>query len=174
MFYRPNFCCNCGEKIERTDWSVFTSRKFCDVCSLDLRFSDIFRRSALALLGLLSIAAISSAFRPADRSPKAFEDSAASSQIRDQRAANANLNATPAPLMQSQRGKDTAGNSDSEADDGSKTPPLASKTSEAVYYCGAATKKGTACSRRVKHLGERCWQHIGMPAMSDVAVTGRR
>jgi hypothetical protein len=26
-------------------------------------------------------------------------------------------------------------------------------------YCGAMTKKGTACKRRVKNAGERCWQH---------------
>jgi len=38
------------------------------------------------------------------------------------------------------------------------TPP------EAVYYCGAQTKKGTPCSRRVKG-GGRCWQHAGQPAM---------
>ena len=35
---------------------------------------------------------------------------------------------------------------------------------EAVYICGARTKKGTPCSRRV-HQPERCWQHKGMRAM---------
>lgn len=35
---------------------------------------------------------------------------------------------------------------------------------EAVYICGARTKKGTPCSRRV-HQPERCWQHKGLPAM---------
>jgi hypothetical protein len=33
-----------------------------------------------------------------------------------------------------------------------------------VYLCGARTKKGTPCSRRV-HGPVRCWQHKGMPAM---------
>ena len=33
-----------------------------------------------------------------------------------------------------------------------------------VYICGARTKKGTPCSRRV-HGPVRCWQHKGMPAM---------
>ena len=32
------------------------------------------------------------------------------------------------------------------------------------YYCGAATKKGTPCTRKVKG-GGRCWQHKGMEAM---------
>lgn len=32
-----------------------------------------------------------------------------------------------------------------------------------AIYCGAPTKKGTACRRRVKKAGERCWQHKGRP-----------
>lgn len=35
---------------------------------------------------------------------------------------------------------------------------------EDVYICGARTKKGTPCSRRI-HGNVRCWQHKGMPAM---------
>ncbi|HEX9961513.1 MAG TPA: hypothetical protein VGB00_11305, partial [Pyrinomonadaceae bacterium] len=35
---------------------------------------------------------------------------------------------------------------------------------EAVYFCGAPTKKGTPCSRRVKG-GGRCWQHAGQTAL---------
>jgi hypothetical protein len=45
---------------------------------------------------------------------------------------------------------------------------------EVVYICGARTKKGTPCSRRVRGPG-RCWQHRGMPAMlppSKLVVPG--
>jgi hypothetical protein len=35
---------------------------------------------------------------------------------------------------------------------------------EEVYLCGAQTKKGTPCSRRV-HGPVRCWQHKGARAM---------
>jgi hypothetical protein len=35
---------------------------------------------------------------------------------------------------------------------------------EVVYVCGARTKKGTPCQRRVRGPG-RCWQHRGMPAI---------
>lgn len=35
---------------------------------------------------------------------------------------------------------------------------------EQVYICGARTKKGTPCSRRV-HGPVRCWQHKGLKAM---------
>jgi hypothetical protein len=41
-----------------------------------------------------------------------------------------------------------------------QSPALA----EEVYICGARTKKGKPCSRRV-HGAVRCWQHKGMPAM---------
>jgi len=37
-------------------------------------------------------------------------------------------------------------------------------TLEQTYTCGARTKKGTPCSRRV-HGPVRCWQHKGANAM---------
>jgi hypothetical protein len=36
---------------------------------------------------------------------------------------------------------------------------------DTVYMCGARTKKGTPCKRRVHVAGERCYQHKGKPAM---------
>ena len=35
---------------------------------------------------------------------------------------------------------------------------------EIISICGARTKKGTPCQRRVRGTG-RCWQHLGRPAM---------
>ncbi|MCA1605480.1 MAG: hypothetical protein LC775_08445 [Acidobacteria bacterium] len=35
---------------------------------------------------------------------------------------------------------------------------------ELVYICGARTKKGTPCARRL-HRAVRCWQHKGSQAM---------
>ncbi len=42
-------------------------------------------------------------------------------------------------------------------------PPqgIATTTTKTAYYCGAKTKAGTPCKHRVKHQGERCWQHKG-------------
>jgi hypothetical protein len=37
-------------------------------------------------------------------------------------------------------------------------------TTEEAYICGARTKKGTPCSRRVRGP-VRCWQHKGAQAM---------
>ena len=44
--------------------------------------------------------------------------------------------------------------------------PVKVEVAEAQYYCGAETKKGTPCSRRVKG-NTRCYQHSGMPAMTS-------
>jgi hypothetical protein len=61
--------------------------------------------------------------------------------------------------------------------DSADTPPKAGSMSshpsqnsqaatgeELVYICGARTKKGTPCARRV-HSAVRCWQHKGSRAM---------
>ena len=34
--YRPNFCSECGEKIVRLRWRLWTSRRFCDKCSAQI------------------------------------------------------------------------------------------------------------------------------------------
>jgi hypothetical protein len=48
--------------------------------------------------------------------------------------------------------------------DKSKSNTAQTIVAEEVYTCGARTKKGTPCSRRV-HGPVRCWQHKGMSAM---------
>ncbi len=35
--YRPNFCNDCGEKIERRRWRWWTNRRFCAKCTTRLR-----------------------------------------------------------------------------------------------------------------------------------------
>ncbi|HET9528282.1 MAG TPA: hypothetical protein VFO99_19050, partial [Pyrinomonadaceae bacterium] len=42
--------------------------------------------------------------------------------------------------------------------------PQPAPSNEQVYICGARTKKGKPCSRRL-HGPVRCWQHKGAPAM---------
>ena len=42
--------------------------------------------------------------------------------------------------------------------------PAAAVVADEIYLCGARTKKGTPCSRRV-HGPVRCWQHKGVKAM---------
>jgi len=44
------------------------------------------------------------------------------------------------------------------------SPAQSAVTVEQTYICGARTKKGTPCSRRV-HGPVRCWQHKGAAAI---------
>jgi len=76
-----------------------------------------------------------------------------------QRAANSPLSDTPVNSSGS-KGRAlqaTAGDTVSN--------PQITTNETAVYICGARTKKGTPCHRRVHAAGERCFQHKGMAAM---------
>jgi hypothetical protein len=47
----------------------------------------------------------------------------------------------------------------------SEPNPNQPNSEEEVYICGARTQKGKPCRRRVHTLGDRCFQHKGLPAM---------
>src|SRR5215212_5652553 len=55
--YRPNFCSECGEKIVRLRWRVWTSRRFCDKCFRErgkaLRLQRALLTAGLIVLGIL-------------------------------------------------------------------------------------------------------------------------
>jgi len=167
MLYRPNFCCNCGEKIERAEWSLVTSRRFCDPCASELNIADWTPKVITLVVLLACFALISSFSRPTTPTSKHDGVKAA---VEARRATNvfgdSNSNTTLPPQVQSQpptiAGNATISNT-APQNDLARTV----KSSEAVYFCGALTKKGTACSRRVKKPGERCWQHAGMPPASE-------
>lgn len=54
MLYKPRFCCECGEKIEKTDWGLLDSRRFCAVCSSIHGLHDHIGRAIIGL-GLLGV-----------------------------------------------------------------------------------------------------------------------
>ncbi len=136
--YRPNFCSECGTKIVRLHWHPWTSRRFCDGCARRLR-KERLQPPLLAVFLLLSLGfATGRALRP--KAPPLIIE----------RVANSPLAEGESPGVPGQTGVNA----------NSPTPPV----EEAVYICGARTKKGTPCSRRVHQPG-RCWQHKGMKAM---------
>jgi hypothetical protein len=140
--YKPNFCCECGNKLIRLRWHFWTSRRFCDVCARR------FRRERFVPLLVFSLALCASGF-----------------------LLGRARQAAPPPLIIARRfdsplnNLQSAGNEVSATSSQGSTSTTEAKTIEAdVYICGARTKKGTPCSRRV-HGPVRCWQHKGMPAM---------
>ena len=167
MLYRPHFCCNCGERIERHEWPLLASRKFCDVCRSELRVSEWAPKLVGSLAVIIAFAVISAFFRTGEQPTNELV-----SALPQPTAARlfTNSNTTPSTVQQSQTGPSANTNSLSTVEPAPVKPAAVVKTAEAVYFCGAATKKGTPCSRRVKRPGERCWQHAGMPAMAETAV----
>lgn len=128
--YRPNFCCECGNKIVRLRWFAWTSRRFCDKCSRTFAKSHWLPPS-LSLLGLVIFGVL----------------------------VGRGCRGVPPPLIIERPVSVPAQSSIAVA-----STSAAPAANEEIYTCGARTKKGTPCSRRV-HGPVRCWQHKGMSAM---------
>ena len=151
--YKPNFCCECGERVLRPRWRVWTGRRFCRACAPRFRRAGLRRAlllaSALFVPGLL----LGRLLRPAP-APLVIE-----------RGAQTIAPLPPAPAQTQTR---PAYGPDGTANERPTEPE------EVVYICGARTKKGTPCQRRVRGPG-RCWQHRGKPAIlppSKLVVPG--
>ena len=144
--YRPKFCAECSAKIIRLRWHFWTSRRFCDSCAPRFLQEQVKRLviagAAVFLLGL----AVGQAAR---RTPPPVVIQRTQNSISTSEAATANGRAP------------VEGNSSNVANTSLGASVI---TTEEIYTCGARTKKGTPCSRRV-HGPVRCWQHLGLPAM---------
>lgn len=145
--YKPNFCAECGTKLLRLRWHFWTSRRFCNDCARRLRKAR-FTPALLAALALVSAGYVAGrARRPAP--PPLIIERRSDSPLKDSEPGRSTLRA-----VTTESGVNPNGDSNS-------SPVFAE---EVVYLCGARTKKGTPCSRRV-HGPVRCWQHKGSPAM---------
>ena len=129
--HRPNFCAECGTKILRLRWRLWTNRKFCDSCAAKLRKQRWTEATAVIVIAFLAGFVI------------AYE-----------------LKTPPPPLI-IQRTETRSASVNSASAASTNTQPA---TIEEIYICGARTKKGKPCSRRV-HGPVRCWQHKGEKAM---------
>jgi hypothetical protein len=142
--YQPNFCSECGAKLLRLQWHFWTSRRFCNPCARRLRKTRLFP-TLFATLGLLGAGYVVGRVRRPPAPPLIIERRADSPL--------ADNDILPGPNT---RPSASSGNEN--------TNSSSAMVEEPVYLCGARTKKGTPCSRRV-HGPVRCWQHKGMPAM---------
>ncbi len=139
--YKPNFCAECGAKLLRLRWHFWTSRKFCNACARRLR-RERFGPWLVAALILMVAGYVAGRAGRAKPPPLTIV-----------RRADSPLTSPEDPGPPKQTTTSDSGR-------GNTTPPV----EEEIYTCGARTKKGTPCSRRV-HGPVRCWQHKGMPAM---------
>lgn len=154
--YKPNFCCECGAKVERSRWRLWTSRRFCPECE------PRFRRARL-LLPVVAGGALFCAGLTAGRAVRP-----APPPLIVERGRLAALPAVPVSVegRATESESSVAGPAKAEpayGPDGTATE-RPTDPEETVSFCGARTQKGTPCRRRVRGTG-RCWQHKGMPAM---------
>lgn len=174
MLFRPSFCANCGEKIERADWHLWTSRRFCVVCESQFKGHDLVPRFIVGLGVLTGIFGFGSYLKS---SPAAtgVQPIRQPRRIAEQTSANAQDQRNAVPSMQNNSAAATSATPASQNTGPAAKPndlrptgtpgtKQAATPDEPVYYCGAETKKGKPCTRRVKGY-TRCFQHTGMPAM---------
>jgi hypothetical protein len=156
--YKPNFCSECGSRIERARWRFWTSRQFCLDCAPRFRQSQflflIIAAVALFCLGLAAGRAARPAPPPLIVERGQLATVAAPSTKSEEQATGAKTerDAGVVPKVEPTYGPD-----------GTMTE-RPTDPGETVSICGARTQKGTPCQRRVRGTG-RCWQHKGMPAM---------
>ena len=140
-----NFCTTCGAPLERKGWRRRIRGSNCRDCWLRNGRNVRFRSLVVVALMVTAAFGFGRYLRP---SPP---------PLTIKRAANSPLPDLPLNLdeLGKRNGRDSiqdSSSSNASADD-------------KVYICGARTKKGTPCRRRVHFAGERCYQHKGMTAM---------
>jgi hypothetical protein len=177
MLFRPSFCANCGEKIERFEWGILTSRRFCQVCESEFKGHDLIPRVIVGFGILAGVFGFGSYLKsgPQGPGPQALRTAKAPTEQPGQMAQ------LPAAKTEAPVNAHTAANAavNVQPRSADKNVPVAvnqasrqpTEVEGPVYYCGAATKKGTPCSRRVNG-NTRCYQHTGMPAMNATARSG--
>jgi hypothetical protein len=156
--YKPNFCSECGSRIERARWRFWTSRQFCADCARRFRraqfIAPIVTGLALFALGLIAGRAARPAAPPliVERGQLATVSAPSTKSEGQTGGAAMGVESSSAPKPEPTYGADGTATE-------RPTDP-----EEIVSLCGARTQKGTPCQRRVRGTG-RCWQHKGMPAM---------
>ncbi|MBC7798704.1 MAG: hypothetical protein H7Z37_17685 [Pyrinomonadaceae bacterium] len=181
MLYKPNFCAECGEKIERVEWNLLTSRKFCENCAtVHAPKSNLWKPIAAILaifvggftFGQLGqtkkspviVATTQNAPQQNNESPKVVtQNPQTTTQNQPQSKQNfVSQNTPPNQTLKPSTTKPITQNN--QPSQQQQVAAIPTEPTESTYFCGAKTKKDAPCSRRVKG-GGRCWQHVGQAAM---------
>ena len=140
-----NFCANCGARLARRGWRAFARGTRCDDCASRLGKTVT---KPLVIVTVIAVAAFAFGRYLRTAPPPLIIHRAANSPLAD------------VPVNFDAIAKDPTKNANRVS-----TSNTIAAADEPVYICGARTKKGTPCRRRVHTAGERCYQHKGMPAM---------
>ena len=145
--HSPNFCVECGERMARRGWRGWLNPHFCKDCARRLGRSG--RLKAIVIISIIAGSAFAIGRYSRPPAPPLLIQRSPNSPLSD-------LPVNPNDVVRTLNRKES-----------SATGPVAALSSvdEPGYICGARTKKGTPCHRRVHAVGERCFQHKGLPAM---------
>jgi hypothetical protein len=171
MLYKPKFCANCGEKIDRTEWKLWTSRRFCELCEVEQKQHELLPRAILAVGIIGALFGVGSLLAGRASMNRAVHDQPARTLI----------SRPAAPLDGVRKGPETNVGQDPQpaapqpgtnislerTKESIQRREAAASSEKPVYFCGAMTRKGTPCTRRVKIKGLRCWQHAGQPSIAE-------
>ncbi len=176
MFYTPNFCAECGEKIDRAERYLWTSSRFCEECSDTFKTARFLPKIVGVIItmcgGILVGSQIASKPNVENVNVSSMSPTYVSPQKAESTKQNLATNVVPisnskAPMNVASAKPQVIENAQAEAKVARPNQLSANsgiaEVTEALYFCGAITKKGTYCSRKVKTAG-RCWQHVGQPA----------
>lgn len=170
MLYKPTFCCDCGNKVERTKWRFWTSRRFCENCETEFRKEEwlpTILLSAIALIG--GLFGFGSYLKTPEKPLALTSNRTANTSTEKTSNKNAPETATASP---SKIVLPISANVDQKAavKDASvpvnivKAQTLQNTADEPVYFCGAQTKKGTPCSRKVR----RHWNSVSVITLDKI------
>lgn len=155
MLYRPKFCSECGERIQRAEWRLTTSRQYCDLCATEYPIMNRIPLLVVGICGLLLIVGAKTAFfpgvvdKPQPRVSQPVRNESKATVLKSQVSEiKPSVSSNELPVDNPENASNTGGERVTNKD----------KNAEPIYYCGAPTKKGTPCTRRVKTKGY-CWQH---------------
>jgi hypothetical protein len=179
MFYKPKYCSECASELSKCDESYWLISRFCEVCKPHFKAIEIFTK-----FGGIAFGAVATTFgvgvwlqKPVGQplSPAKTEIASVAPAPKPVRKIENNQpisNVQPKvvevnqPVAVSSKQSVTL---QTQPEFDKKTQPKTAEVSqsaavEPVYMCGAKTKKGMPCSRKVKG-NVRCWQHLGQEAM---------
>jgi hypothetical protein len=156
---RPRYCCECGQRIERERWRAWHASGLCDRCAPKIPIGWLGRTVALLTVGATLGFGLGSwsAVRHNVPAPLLKLEPAAVSQTNVRFIPSQELkeksSQTPDPEAKPQAlpGAPSADPATTQKRPQAKTPS---------FSCGAMTKSGKPCRRKVKG-GGRCFQHRG-------------
>ncbi len=175
MLYKPTYCCNCGEKIERIDWKLWTSRRFCENCELSFQKEEWIPKIGVGLALIGGLLGFGSYLKQPEKPINIAKNEVLSISTNKVQNVRNEVSAANSNVQNRIANQPVSANvaRQNELKTASLKQPMPKEVSlenqqnepsEPVYFCGAATKKGTPCTRKVKG-GGRCWQHTGLPAV---------